>query len=44
MSWIVAPTQAGPPLLAVVAGSVLTSAWVHEGGAEVQPFTVTVTQ
>ena len=43
-SWIVAPSQYGPPLDAVgVAGTGLTVTLV-EPAAEVQPFTVTVTK
>jgi len=43
-SWIVAPSQYGPPLLAVgVAGIALTTTFVVPA-AEVQPFTVMVTE
>src|SRR6476619_7219602 len=43
-SWIVAPSQYGPPLVAVgVAGVALTTTFVVPA-AEVQPFTVMVTE
>src|SRR6476619_7744433 len=43
-SWMVAPAQYGPPLVAVgVAGVALTTTFVVPAG-EVQPFTVTVTE
>src|SRR6266480_2708471 len=43
-SWIVAPSQYGPPLVAVgVAGVALTTTFVVPA-AEVQPLTVTVTE
>src|SRR3954464_3113656 len=44
LSWIVAPSQYGPPLLAVgVAGMALTTTFVVPA-ADVQPFTVMVTE
>src|SRR5947207_8665395 len=44
LSWVVAPSQYGPPLVAVgVAGIVLTTTFV-DPAALVQPFTVTVTE
>jgi len=43
-SWIVAPSQYGPPFVAVgVAGVALTTTFVVPA-AEVQPFTVIVTE
>jgi hypothetical protein len=42
-SWIVAPAQYGPPLLAVGADGIGLTATVVDPAAEVQPLTVTVT-